>query len=50
MVRDVAVELAISFADDLLGFGQAEGYEEQSGLVDVVVVLVDDVDVSSLVE
>jgi hypothetical protein len=41
---DVLVQLVMSRADDLVGAGQPERDEEQSWLVDVVIVLVDDDD------
>ena len=44
MEDDAASQLAPSRPHDLLEVGQAERDEEQSGLVDVVVVAVDDVD------
>ncbi len=41
---NVAVQLGVAGADDLLIVGQAEGHEKQSWLVEVVIVLVDDGD------
>ena len=43
-VLDAAVQLAAAGADDVLGVGEPEGDEEEPGLVDVAVVLVDDGD------
>ena len=40
-VADPAVELAAPGSHDVLGMGQAERDEQQTGLVDVPVVLVD---------
>ena len=41
---DAVVQLAAARADDVLGVGQPERHEQQTGLVDVAVVLVDDGD------
>jgi hypothetical protein len=41
---DVLVQLGLARAHDLVVVGETEGHEEQAGLVDVVVVLVDDRD------
>ena len=43
-VVDRPVELAAAWSHDVLGVGQAEGHEQQAGLVDVPVVDVDDGD------
>ena len=44
VVVDALVELFVALADDVVGLGQTERHEQQTGLVDVLVVLVDDVD------
>ena len=44
VVVDAGVQLLAAGADDVLGVGQAERHEQQTRLVDVAVVLVDDGD------
>ncbi len=44
MEDDAGLQLLLAGSDDVLGLGQAEGNEEQSGLVDVPIVVVDDAD------
>ena len=44
---DPVVELAAPGADDVLGVRQPERHEQQAGLVDVAVVLVDHRDLAS---
>ncbi len=41
---DVVVQLARPWSDDVLRMGQAERHEQQTGLIDVSIVLVDHLD------
>ena len=43
----IPVQLLAAGPDDVFGVGQAERHEQQTGLVDVAVVVVDDGDLTS---
>ena len=44
MIVDALVQLTVTLADNVVGIGQPERDEQQTRLVDVLVVLIDDVD------